>query len=124
MYMNKLFYISIGLISIISLFILNLKIIEGHGGGHGGNGGGHSGVGYNGGIHGHSEGQGSGYNGRYWRGNQGVYQGSGGGFGYYPRGAIVVNPLWQDYYGNYWDYNPYSDYYMYYPNYWYNYMFY
>jgi hypothetical protein len=111
--MNKLFYILIALISIISLFILNLKLIEGHGGGHSSGG------------HGHSQGHGGRDNGRYLRGNQGVYQGyGGGGFGYYPAGAIVVNPLWQDYYGNYWDYNPYLDYYMYYPNYWYNYMFY
>jgi hypothetical protein len=84
--MNKLFYISIGLISIISLFILNLKLIEGHDGGHGG---GHSGG------HGGGHGGGSRYG---YRGNGGVYQNSAGGYGYYPGGAIVVNPLWLDYY--------------------------
>ena len=114
--MNKLFYISIGLISIISLFILNLKLIEGHSG-NGGHGGGHG----NGGRHEHSEGRSGGHNGRYWIGNQGVYQNSAGGYGYYPGGTIVVNPLWLDYYYPYLDY---YTYYTYYPNYWYNYMFY
>jgi hypothetical protein len=70
------------------------NVIEGHGGGGGGHGGGGHG--------GHGGGRG------------GYYGGSGGGIGYLPGGAVSISPLWQDYWGRYYDY----PYYNYYPNYW------
>ena len=83
---------------------VNVKIIEGHGGG--GGGGGHGG-GHGGGMGGHGWGGGGGSHGWGWGG-----RGWGNGRGYYGGGSLNVNPLF--YYDDYYYRNPYS---YFYPSY-------